>query len=209
MKDLFERCYNAEYTHTAEDGDYCVEPDGRTIYILFQWSNSHMDWVSNLNFPAKAYKRGDDKWRAHRGFLRVWRAMRDDIEQRVTALVNSFPFERVVCVGYSHGAALALLATEDMEYLLGDKVKVFGIGFGCPRVLWGQVPKNVKERLRNFYAVRNRPDIVTHVPPALFGFRHLNIIEIGDRHKYSPIDAHRPESYLQELTGTEGIMGWL
>lgn len=208
MKDLFKRCLEAEYTHTTEDGDYFIQPDEKTIYLLFQWSNSHMDWVSNLDFPAKAYKRGADKWYVHRGFLRVWRAMRDEIEQGVTSLLQEYPFERIVCVGYSHGAALSLLATEDMEYLFGSRVGVYGIGFGCPRVLWGAVPQAVRDRLRNFYAVRNIPDIVTHVPPVVFGFKHLNLIEIGKKGKYNAIDAHRPGSYLLELDGTEGALGW-
>lgn len=203
MKSLFERCYNAEYIHTVEDGDYAIQIDGATIYLLFQWSNSHMDWISNFDFPAKTYKNGTDTWRCHRGFLRVWKAMRDDIEKKVTDLVNTYPFDRIVCVGYSHGAAISLLATEDMEYLFGDRVTVAGIGFGCPRVLWGKVPNEVQERLSGFFAVRNIPDIVTHVPPAIMGFKHLNLIKVGKLFKYNPIDAHRPKAYLTELENTK------
>ncbi len=199
MKELFERCYNANYIHTVEDGDYAIQTEGTTLYLLFQWTNSHMDWVSNFDFPAKAYKHTNVKWHVHRGFLRVWKAMRDDIEAKVAEIVEVDKIEKIMCIGYSHGAAISLLATEDMEYHYGHMLHVEGWGFGCPRVLWGLVPAEIKDRLRNFTPVRNVPDIVTHVPPAVFGFRHINLRHVGEPGKYSPVDAHRPESYMQEL----------
>lgn len=198
MKNLFDRCLNAFYYRTAESGDYAIEAEGSTIYLLFQWSNGREDWRNNFDFPAKAYKHTEVTWRVHRGFLRVWKAMRDDIEQRVADILNAQEIEKIVCVGYSHGAALALLATEDMEYHHGRTVSVEGWGFGAPRVLWGRVPAQIKHRLRNFTPVRNIPDIVTHLPPAVFGFRHVNLRKVGKPRKYGMIDAHRPEAYREE-----------
>lgn len=201
MKNLFNRCYNADYIRTAESGDYAIEVEGGTIYLLFQWSNGREDWRNNFDFPAKAYKHTEVTWRVHRGFLRVWKAMRDDIEQKVADILNAQEIEKIVCVGYSHGAAISLLATEDMEYHHGQAISVEGWGFGAPRVLWGRVPAQIKHRLRNFTPVRNIPDIVTHLPPAALGFRHANLRRVGAHRKYSMIDAHRPEAYREELAG--------
>lgn len=198
MRNLFDRCYNADYIRTNESGDYAIEVEGGTIYLLFQWSNGREDWRNNFDFPAKAYKHTEVTWRVHRGFLRVWKAMRDDIEQKVAAILNAQEIEKIVCVGYSHGAALALLATEDMEYHHGQTVSVEGWGFGAPRVLWGRVPAQIKHRLRHFTPVRNIPDIVTHLPPAVFGFKHVNLLRVGEPRKYGIIDAHRPEAYREE-----------
>jgi hypothetical protein len=40
-----------------------------------------------------------------------------------------------------------------------------------------------------------------HLPPKAMGFCHVgNLVEIGKLGKYSAIDAHRPESYLKELS---------
>ena len=61
LSELFNRCLGANYIHTVEDGDYAIELDGDRLYLLFQWSHSHMDWVSNFDFPQKAYKNGDGK----------------------------------------------------------------------------------------------------------------------------------------------------
>lgn len=201
LKELFERCLNADYIHTAEEGDFALQTDGNTLYLLFEWSDGKEDWINNLSFPAKPYKSMDAVWLAHGGFLKVWKAMRDEIEARVEAiLASNLEISRITCVGYSHGAAITVFATEDMAYLYGEKYTVEGYGFGAPRVLWGFVPQSVKDRLKVFTTIRNINDIVTHVPPCLFGFRNIgSLMKVGARGKYNFIDAHRPESYLQEL----------
>lgn len=194
---LFERCLNAKYVHTAEGGDFAIETDGDTLYLLFEWSDGKEDWLNNFAFPAKPYKRMDAVWFCHGGFLKVWKAMRDEIETRIAKALEVHPITRIVCVGYSHGAALTVLATEDMAYLYGDKYTVEGYGFGAPRVLWGIVPKAVKKRLSCFTTVRNVPDLITHVPPFLFGFRNAGkMFKIGWS---GPIKSHFPEAYKKEL----------
>ena len=201
MKSLFTRCLNAKYISTAKNGNYAIEVEGDTLYILFQWSKGFWDWVHNFLFPAKPYKRMSCLWFCHRGFLKVWKAMRDEIEWRVkNALSNNDDVKKIVCVGYSHGGALALLATEDMEFLYGDTLTVEGYGFGAPRVLWGFVPKAVKNRLQAFRVIRNIPDIVTHLPPVLLGFRHVaSPLKVGKRGRYGLFKAHYPASYITEL----------
>jgi predicted lipase len=146
------------------------------------------------------------KWRVHGGFLTVWKDMQNAIETHVASILKDhLEINKIVCIGYSHGAALAVLATEDMEYLHGKSYEISGYGFGCPRVLWGIVPAEVKYRLRNFISVRNIPDIVTHVPPMLFGFRNAGtLIKVGRKGKYSPFKAHCASAYITELNATKG-----
>ncbi len=201
MKDLFIKCLNASYKETPESGNYAVEADRDTLYLLFEWSRGREDWKNNLDFPAKPYKSMDSLWFCHGGFLKVWKAMRDEVERTVRGKLLTHPkIKNIICVGYSHGGAIALLATEDMEYLHGDKFNVTGYGFGAPRVVWGFLPKSAKNRLQRFSVVRNIPDLVTHLPPAVFGFRHVGgVVKIGERGKYTPIKAHYPVAYLKEL----------
>ena len=201
LKSLFERCLNANYIHTIKGSDYAMEIDGNTLYLLFECSDGKEDWISNFAFPAKPYKQMEVEWRCHGGFLEVWKDVRDDIESYVAEALTSHPeITHIMCVGYSHGAAVAVLATEDMEYLYGDKYIVHGVGFGAPRVLFGNVPAAVKKRLKRFLTVRNVPDIVTHVPPLFLGFRNAGaMLKIGNLWEYNLIDAHRPESYKNEL----------
>ena len=154
-----------------------------------------------LNLPVKPYKDMPKSWRVHGVFLKVWKAMQNEIEYKVAKhLLEEHQINNIVCVGYSHGGALSLLATEDMAFLYGDRINVSGYGFGAPRVLWGIIPKTIKSRLKGFKVIRNIPDLVTHVPPALFGFSHGGkVVKIGKRGKYNMIKAHRPESYIAEL----------
>ena len=197
---LFKRCLRARYIRTAESGDYAIQIERDTLYLLFQKSNGGTDWLNNFRFGARPYKRMKDTWRAHRGFLRVWKAMRDEVGQKVAEKLTTHNIKNIVVVGYSHGGALALLATEDMAYLYGDLYTVKGYGFGAPRVLWGKVPDSVKKRLENFTVVRNVPDLVTHLPPAIWGYRHVGRMEkVGYLGKYGPLRAHFPTSYVITL----------
>lgn len=201
MVKLFERCLRAKYIHTDNGGDYAIEVEDGTIYILFEWSDGKEDWKNNFDFPAKPYRYMDNLWFCHRGFLKVWKAMRDEINEKVQDIIDTdYTIKNIVCVGYSHGGAMSLFATEDMMYQYGDILTVEGYGFGAPRVVWGFVPKAVKTRLKAFKVVRNIPDIVTHLPPRIFGFRHITKpIRIGEPGRYTPIDAHRPVAYTMML----------
>lgn len=199
--EMFKRCQEANYIRTDNFGDYAITIEASTIYLLFEWSNGSEDWRNNFDFPAVPYKRMESKWRCHRGFLRVWKSMRDEIDKQIAEILSQHPeIDTIICVGYSHGGALCLLATEEMEYLHGNKCTVSGYGFGAPRVIWGIVPKDVKKRLANYHLVRNSGDIVTHVPPLLFGFRTIGKKDIiGKFCRYSPIKAHYASAYIAEM----------
>lgn len=197
---LFNKVLSAKYIHTAQGVDYAIERDGKTLYVLFECSDGEEDWKSNFDFIAKPYKEMPKIWYCHRGFSKAYKSVRDDIIAYIKDYALNCKIKNIVCAGYSHGAALALLCTEDLKYFFGDLYGVQGVGFGTPRVIWGIVPKEVKKRLNGFIAVRNIDDIVTHVPPKFLGFRDMGkIINIGADGKYNRIDAHRPESYKEEL----------
>lgn len=200
LKALFKRCLGAKYTQTTESGDYAISVEGDTLYILFQWSNGKQDWRNNFKFlaiPWKPYKHMKRPWLCHRGFLKVWKA----IEPHLQEAIRDQAIKKIEIVGYSHGAALALLCYEYVKYNRPE-VSVRGVGFGCPRVFWGVIPKTVKERFKDFRVVRNGHDIVTHVPPAFLGYRHTGTIcqikKVGDGLR--PVNDHRPEEYAAVLS---------
>ncbi len=225
MLELFMRCLAAEgkYIHSDNGGgDYYIEAEGNVLYILFEWSDGEEDWASNFDFlptgnkpvrrilsaiknniclAAVPYKNPSCVWRVHRGFLRVWKDMRDKIELAVAKVLKENPrIDSIDIVGYSHGGAIALLAFEDMKYIYGDRYKIRGFGFASPRVIWGRVPKGVRERIEDFVTVRNGNDIVTRVPPKLLGYRDSGeVVDIGRKHIYTPIGAHYSFAYIEEL----------
>ncbi len=204
----FLTCLRADYIHTHEGGDYAVtyEESTQTLYLLFQWSHGREDWKNNLAFGAvcadPTAPKGE-RWYCHRGFLNVWRGMEKEILSAVEWYLRRYDVREMICVGYSHGAALSLLATQCVTASYGDRITVSGYGFGCPRVIKGKMPMHIQQQLSRFTSVRNIPDLVTHLPPRLFGFRHVNLAEIGEKGRYNPIDAHRAEAYIRALTERE------
>ena len=195
--DRFKAILNAEYTHLEEETAsfaYKFE-DGTSIglHIYFEWSNGATDWKNNFDFPAKPYRDMEDKWYAHRGFLKVWKVIEPHLKEAI--MDPDIGYIRIY--GYSHGAAIALLCHEYCKYHRPD-LDILGYGFGAPRVIWGFPNKRVKERFKGFTVIRNKRDIVTHLPPAILGFRHYKVQTIGDG-SYTAIDAHRPENYIAVL----------
>lgn len=182
LQSYMTRCLSAKYLTTDAKGDYAIQREGDTLYLCFQWSNGREDWKNNFDFPARPYSDMGIKWRCHRGFLRVWKS----IKPFIADAVHDGSVKRVVVIGYSHGAAIATLAHEYVWYEREDlRDDLEGYGFGCPRCYWGRMKANLKERWKNFHPVRNLDDIVTHLPPRIFGFRHVNdVIKVGKKGQY-------------------------
>lgn len=194
---LFDECLTARYRHVEEGASFAVKRENNTVKIYFEKSNGAEDWRNNLRFSARPYRDMAEPWRCHRGFMKVFFALLPYLKE----ILLDESVKHFVLVGYSHGAALALLCHEYILFhrpeLLG---KVEGYGFGCPRVIAGYVPPSLRARLFGFTVIRNLDDLVTHLPPRLFGYSHVTKpLTIGSRGKYTAIDAHRDENYRREL----------
>ena len=204
LLNLFEQVMNVKYTTiSGSEASFFFEKRGDFLYIFFEHSNGIVDWKNNFDFPAKPYQDMENRWYVHRGFLRVWKSAKEYLKDQIF----NKGIKRIIIVGYSHGAALALLCHEFCVFNRPDIAdKIFGYGFGCPRVVFGCLRRNICERFKHFYVIRNCRDIVTHLPPSILGFRHVgNIIHIGKKAKYGPIDSHRPENYIEQLKETEKL----
>lgn len=204
LSTLFSRTLHTMYTHVENSADFALRRVGATLYIYFAQSEGKEDWKNNLSFPVRAYPRaGNETWYAHRGFLKVWQT----VEDYVAADIMDPDVRKIVISGYSHGAALAVFCHEYVWQSRPDlRETLEGYGFGCPRVVFGLLSRELRARWKRFTVIRNLDDVVTHLPPALFGFTHVGtMLEIGERGRYSRIDAHRPENYLTELRRYEAV----
>ena len=196
----FQACLDADYKHRENGASWAVENrDDGELWILFEKSNGITDWLNNLQFHAVPYQEMNPVWQCHGGFLKVWKSIKPHLEEIVADAARRGKFVRVI--GYSHGAAIAVLCHEWIYYHFPAlRPSLEGFGFGCPRVLYGCVPTDLAQRWQNFYVVRNGEDAVTHLPPRVMGYCHVgNLIAIGEDGGYSPLDAHRPENYQKEL----------
>lgn len=194
---LFDACLAADYTGSEGGVDMALRRAGRHLYVFFEHSNGSRDWKSNLDFPARAHTGACGEFYAHRGFLAAFATA----QKRLAPAVSDKSITRITLVGYSHGAALALLATEYAFCTRPDlQEEIEGYGYGCPRVVWGRAGKESERAFARFTVIRNIDDIVTHLPPAVFGYRHVGkMLEIGARGRYTRTDAHRKESIRAEL----------
>lgn len=195
---LFDRCRHIPYIHTADDVSYATERFGGTLYLYLEHSNGTRDWLRNIDFPSSAYKReGQPAFSAHRGFLRAF----GSLETELSHLIADQTLSAVVTVGYSHGAALGALAHEYIWHHRKDlRATLRGVGFGSPRVFYG-VDGELLSHFSGYTVVRNLDDIVTHLPPAALGYSHVGtLLSIGERGRYSRIDAHREENIARELS---------
>lgn len=202
---LFQACLSAGYREVENAASYAYErketEEGIALTLFFEQSNGRVDWLNNLDFVARPYEEMDPPWRCHAGFLKVFKSLLPYLEPHL----RDPAVGRVTVVGYSHGAALALLFHESVWYHRPDlREKLSGFGFGCPRVLYGCVSPEIAPRWERFYVIRNEDDLVTHLPPRFAGYCHVgNLITVGEAGRYSSVDAHRPESYLAELERLE------
>ena len=164
---------------------------------MLQWTRTAYDWISNVDFVAKPYKDMEITWRCHRGFLRVWKSIKPFVKD---AVANP-KYTKIYICGYSHGAAIATLAHEYVWFNRPDLRSkenpdgITGYGFGCPRCYfgsilpWKKMPQELAQRWVRFYPIRNLTDIVTHVPPRIFGFRHVApVVQLGRTDKWQIID---------------------
>ena len=165
---MFNKCLNAKYTHLENDADYATElTDKGVLYLMFQWTHSQLDWFSNLDFfpkTATPYKGMPVSWKCHRGFLRVWDTIKNKLES--DKILSNPDIKQVICIGYSHGAAIAAFAHEWVWFNrpdLRDGVKIVSFAFGAPRIFFGRMKPELKERWKNFFPIRSNNDIVTHV----------------------------------------------
>ncbi|MBQ4121251.1 MAG: lipase family protein [Clostridia bacterium] len=193
----FNKCLSADYIHTDKEASFAVERSGERAVIYFEASNGLPDWKHNFRFASRPYTLTGEDYRCHRGFLTAFLSALPFLEKTV----RDESIKEITVVGYSHGAALALLCYDYISHKREDLTgSLFGYGFGTPRVFKGGISREARLRFRDFTYITNCGDIVTHLPFRLFGYRHVKRqCKIGKRGKYSMIDAHRPENYQSEL----------
>ena len=193
MKDIFLKAIDSGEKTAGVETQYKVSTDATTVYLAIQGSIQKEDWLANFDFVAIPYRKMPVVWFCHRGFIKTWKAAREQIIADVLPLL---PGKRLVILGYSHGAAIATLAHEDFIFLGYDPETWV---FGSPRVLWMPV-KLIKDRFSKLHNIQNRGDIVTMVPFGAMGFCHVGeVVHVGPNHApwYTP---HLIPQYLSSLS---------
>ena len=185
----------------APTGVQCfVRQQGSSLLICFRGSDSKKDWMTNLAFCKKVipYNNPSSKVRVHSGFINAYKSLQ--VRGRLQQLVSP-DIRKVMICGHSYGAALAVLCAVDLQYHFPSKdYEVFL--FGCPRVGNRAFQKAYDQRVFKTLRIENGNDIVTKIPFALLGFRHVGIpVRIGTPRCWGLISVkqHHPGSYYASL----------
>lgn len=191
ISELFYECaYALDWSTTGDDVNFKFYEKDDCLTIYFAPSNSLTDWKRNFMFKAQPYKDMAIPYKVHRGFLKAWKEVEDIIIKKITEIQDSDPhddvgnstykYRDITIVGYSHGAALAQFCHECVWYHRLDLRKsphFITYAFEAPRIFAHKtMPKELKERWSNCILFRTNNDIVTHMPPKLFGYCDVNAV---------------------------------
>ena len=150
-----------------------TEKDGK-LYISFQGSESKLDWIQNFMFGKVPYSNMKKKFFIHMGFIKKYKSVREDVLNRVRE-ARARGIKKIEIRGFSQGAALATIAHEDILYHFNEPNTII---FGSPRVFGWWNKKLLNELLSGVTNVRNTRDLVTKIPPVLFGFKRYGKPEV-------------------------------
>lgn len=179
---------------------YFMGKKDNTLLISFRGTDSLKDWKTDFKFWKKRipYGNSQSKIRVHSGFIDAYQdeCVRDQIHKVITDNISS-----IYVTGHSLGAALATLCALDLQYNFPDKFYEVTL-FGCPRVGNKAFSKSYNKRLIKTIRIENGNDIVTKIPPPIFGFRHIGIrLHIGKMRSFlfTSSSAHKVENYYECL----------
>lgn len=188
-------------TYVSKSGtEFCVNVDGGNVTIVFRGTDSKSEWASNLRFCGKKVPYGnyESAIRVHTGFIDTYNC--DEVRKKIHSLIPEAPC-RIIVTGHSRGAALAVLCAVDLQYNFPGK-NVEAYLFGCPRVGNRAFSLSYNKRVSKTLRIENGNDIVTKLPPAIFGFRHVGARLHTGRPRLPIIfsfKAHYPTQYLQSV----------
>ena len=210
LSKLFQACaYEIEYQTIGNNVNYAFIENkaDKTLFVYFQGSHEKIDWIRNFLFTQKVYK----MFRIHKGFYNAYVEARSMLIDKICEcdINGDYKWLKIVIVGYSHGGALAQIFHEEAIYHRNDiKDDIFTYAFESPRCL--KVPKKYKHLWANLTTTRCNTDLITHLPPMLFGYDNLGkMLKIkGDvslvkNHVPYCIKSHFPQCVLNGLLREE------
>jgi len=162
-----------------------TEEQNNTLSIVFSSSNQDIDWKNHLLFFKKRipYEGTNKRIKVHAGFINEYsqEAIRDYLLGKVKKFIENNPSGLVEVVGHSYGAALAILCALDIQYHYNN-VRLNCVALSAPRVGNRHFEDSFNKRVINYKMIYKGSDLVTALPPSLFGYKQVRkTIHLGKR----------------------------
>lgn len=136
-------------------------------FAVLSFRGTQLDRWEDVRTDLRVLKQNTINGRVHQGFKNAFDDVREEI---LDVLRNSIGKDLPLYItGHSLGAALATVATQELEGEFDDLIAAC-YTFGSPRVGDGKYEKSIKAP---FYRIVNTTDIVTLVPFFLGTFVHV------------------------------------
>lgn len=151
--------------------EYFIEEIDDTIIIAIRGTETNAtDFIRDIRLWPWYDKRVG--W-AHTGFLKGARVIEDEI---IEEILGRGANKAIYVSGHSLGGAIALLLGKILHYERFNVKEI--VTFGAPRAVFG--PSLGRFKHLKVTQFRNGSDLVTTLPNALFGYVHVNIVQIGE-----------------------------
>ncbi len=175
---------------------------GFDLVITFRGSDSKKDFKTDAKFwkSVVPYNNFSSEIRVHSGFISTYKS--PNVRKEIHKFVDN-NIQNIYLTGHSYGAALAILCAVDLEYNFPNK-NYEVIVFGCPRVGNKAFKKSYNLRVFKTLRVENRKDIVSKIPFAFLGYRHVGAkLKIGKSNIFQPysMKSHMLQEYYSNIWG--------
>ena len=140
----------------------------RTLVVCFNGSDDLQDWQTNFDFLGFA----PGKVKVHPGFAKAYKNLRKPLLRRLEIYMNisKIDYKYIKVCGHSAGGAIGAIAATELTKEFTDK-KVSLFTFGSP-VVGNKEYAQLCDRNIVHYRFYNIFDLVTYLPPCLFGYSH-------------------------------------
>ncbi|MCP3887250.1 MAG: lipase family protein [Desulfobulbaceae bacterium] len=150
-----------------------VVGDKNKIIVSFRGTEGKFkDWATDVNLVKTSWTNSHPVGEVHSGFYGALKSVWEDMFAEIMNLRTNN--QSIWLTGHSLGAALATLAAATLQ-LQHSNITINGVyTFGQPRLGDHKFSKNYNAELKTItFRCVNNNDVVTRVPPQIFGYSHV------------------------------------
>jgi hypothetical protein len=138
---------------------YYYEED--ELYISIRGSDCIFDLLDDIDIYKVIFKEiKEDNMYLHNGFYTDF----CEIKEYVEDIIKSKPVKTIYFTGHSKGAAIATI-TSIYFGTIYNNIKIYNIGFGCPRVGCKKFVNYYNNKLSSTtFLIRTKKDLITQLP---------------------------------------------